>query len=416
MTRKSLIIITIVVVAMGTAFLAWRVQDTRARAEKLESEILKQLTAEEIGLIIKSEAIKSEADTNSQAAVGITENPEARRAFLKKMRDILALAAEARREGMAEDPRFKINVAYKKNLLLQNLYTSRMSKDQVKALIVPEEIQAVWSMSENEARFSQDQVTLKAIQKVYAESRETEHLNSKLEGEKLEKVRKAWAITKVFSDKAKADAEFMQKPEVKLRLRIVEAGILAFDYLNKHWRKDIKANDLEIKAYLAAHPEYDVSKKREKSEMVLRRARAGEDFSKLAAEFSEDRSTKSKGGLYENVSKDYLWPEVETAVLALEEGQIADKLIETHTGFHVVRLESKQVKKEKDGSETVKFSVRHILLQKSFAEPNSYRPDMPAPFMKAEEIAKAEVEKEKYNALVTELIQRNQIAVPDDFA
>lgn len=41
---------------------------------------------------------------------------------------------------------------------------------------------------------------------------------------------------------------------------------------------------MEIADYLAVHPEYDVKKKQEKAEMVLRRAQAGEDFSK--SEFS----------------------------------------------------------------------------------------------------------------------------------
>jgi hypothetical protein len=288
-------------------------------------------------------------------------------------------------------------------------------KKEGKGLIAPEEIRQVWNKPENEAQFNQDLSTMRAIQKAYAESHETALMNSPVEGKRLEKVRKDWAITKVFSDKAKADVEFIQKPEVKLRLRIVEAGILASDYLNKHWRDAIKATNAEISAYLAAHPEYDVNQKREKAELILKRARAGEDFSKLAEESSEDRATKDKGGLYENVGKNFLWLEVENAALALEPGQIADRLIETHSGFHVVKLEGKQVSKQKDGSEIVKFSVRHILLQSAFEEPNSSRPDIPPPFMKPEEIAKAEVEKEKYNARVRELIERNQIAVPDDF-
>ena len=35
--------------------------------------------------------------------------------------------------------------------------------------------------------------------------------------------------------------------------------------------------------------------------------------------------------------------------------------------------------------------------------------------MKAEEIAKAEVEKEKRNRFVEEIVQRNQINLPEDF-
>lgn len=411
MSKKSLILIAILLVVAVVGFLVWNFQDTRAKAAKLESEILKELSAEDIGLILKSQVV-----TDPQTGTTLKENAEARQVFLKNLRGILAMAAQARREGLAEEPNFKVNVEYKKNILLKSLYMVGLDKEQLKAFFAPEAIQAVWSNPKNEAQFSRDIETMKAIQKVYSESRETALYNSRLEGENLEKARKEWAVTKIFSDKAKAEAEFIQKPEVQLRLKIVEAGILASDYLNKHWRQDVKANDAEIKAYLAAHSEYDLGKKREKAEMILRRAKAGEDFSKLAAEFSEDRPTKSKGGLYKNVGKDILWAEVESAALALEKGQIADRLVESDKGFHIVKLEDKQIKKEKDGSQTVEFSVRHILLQNTFEEPNSDRTGIPPPFMKAEEIAKAEVEKEKYEAVVAELVKRNQITLPDDFA
>lgn len=219
----------------------------------------------------------------------------------------------------------------------------------------------------------------------------------------------------IFAHKTKTDAEFVSKPEVQLRLKIVEAGVLSADYLRKHWAKNIKATSQEIADYLANHLQYDVKKKQEKAEMVLRRAQAGEDFSKLAAEFSEDRPTKNKGGLYENIEKDSLWVEVETIALTLENGQIADKLVETHTGYHIVKLEKKQIEQAKDGSKTVKYSVRHILLQKNFEDPNNNNPEIPSPFITAEEIAKTEVEKEKRNRFVEDVIGRNQIVLPEDF-
>ena len=52
-------------------------------------------------------------------------------------------------------------------------------------------------------------------------------------------------------------------------------------------------------------------------------------------------------------------------------GQIAGALIESNTGYHIVKLENKKTKKEEDGSETVTFTARHILLQKAFEEPGS---------------------------------------------
>lgn len=408
MSKKSIVIIVALIAVVTAGFFVWRVQNTRATVEKMESEILKGLTAEEINLILKSEAM-----SDSSGVSGIAQNAETRQVFLKGMREYLALAAEARREGLSEDANFKINLELKKNILLADLYKAKLSKEQGNNYVpTKEELDTVWGKSENEKQFETDMETLRAIQTAVAKERGDKQVFQKLQGGSLIKARENWAITKAISDRAKTDVEFMNQPEVQLRLKIVESGILSTDYLRKHWAKNVRATNQEIADYLAKHPEYDVRKKREKAEMILRRAQAGEDFSKLAAEFSEDRPTKNKGGLYENIEKDTIWIEVENAALALENGQIANQLVETHTGFHIIKLENKQIS---DGNKILKYSLRQILLQKNFEDPNNTNPDIPSPFIKAEEIAKTEVEKEKRNRFVEEIIKRNEISLPEDF-
>lgn len=410
MSKKIIVAIVLIFAVLGTGFFVWRVQNTRARAEKVESEILKGLTADEINIVLNNHST-----TDSSGAAGITQSPEARQLFLKGMREYLALAAQARREGMTEDEDFEVNLAHKKNLLLADLYQAKLSADKGENYIVPkEELEAVWRDQQNEKQFTTDMDTLRRIQNSVARERGEKQAYEKLQGGALLKARENWARAKVISEKAKADTEFMKRKELELRLKILEAGILSADYLRKHWADKVRATDSEIAQYLAAHPEYDLAKKREKAELILQRAKAGEDFGKLAAEFSEDRSTKDKGGLYENVEKDSLWAEVETAALSLEKGQVATRLIETHTGFHIVKLENKQIKKEPNGKETINFSVRHILFQNGFEEPNG-RPGVPPPFMNPVEIAKAEVEREKRNKMVEEIIGRGEIVLPEDF-
>ncbi len=280
MSKKSLVIIFALFAAVCTGFLIWRVQDTGAKTAKMEAEILKGLTAEEINFVLKSES-----SNDGSGVVKIAQSAESRRAFLKAMREYLALAAQARREGLTEDSNFKINFEYKKNLLLADLYRAKLSQQQSKYYVVSEEeIKAVWSKPENEKQFEIDMDAMRAIQTAVAKERGDEQTFPKLQGGSLLKARENWARTKILSEKAKADTEFVQKREVQLRLKIVEAGILSADYLRKHWAKNIRATEQEIAAYLSAHPEYDLKKKREKAEMILQRVRAGEDFSRLAAE------------------------------------------------------------------------------------------------------------------------------------
>lgn len=411
MSKKSLIFTLLFVLAIGAGFAIWRVQEARAKAEKIEAEIVKKLTAEEINLILKSQAASDDGSIS-----GIVQTVETRQVFLKGLREYLTLAAQARREGLTEDGSFKINFEYKKNLLLADLYKAKLSKEQEKYYAVPkEQLDAVWKIEANEKQFALDMETMQSIQKAVAKERGDQFSASRLQGESLIKARETWARIKILSDTAKSDAEFIAGPEIGLRIKILEAGILSADYLRKNWANNIKADQAEIAEFVKNHPEYDVAKKRETAETVLRRVNAGEDFAKLATEFSEDRISKIKGGLYENIEKDALWIEVENAALALENGQIANRLIETHTGFHIVKLENKQIKKDATGKESVVYNVRHILLQKNFEDPANKNPEIPSPFLKAEEIAKAEIEKEKRNKFVENVSRINPIVLPEDF-
>jgi hypothetical protein len=412
MSRKLFAILTLVLVGTACGIFIWRAQDVRARSERLEAEIVRGLSDEELSLILTNQAT-----TDRGSVEFLLKTPDARRNFLKSLREHFALAAQARREGLSEDEKFRVNVEYKKNILLADLYRAKLTAAQGKYYVVPQEsIENVWRTVENEKRFELDMETLRTIQIEVAKARGDESVYTKLQGGSLEKARNNWANAKVLSDLAKADADFMAQPAIGLRFKVLEAGILSVDYLRKHWTDKIKATPAEIGNHLAANPALDVGKKREKAEAALKRVAAGEDFAKVATELSEDRSTRSKGGLYENTTPEDIWPEVANAALALEPGRFADRIVETNTGFHVVKLEKKQVVKNPDGSEKITFSVRHILLQRAFEDPLHNNPDVPAPFISAETVAKNEIERQKRDAFVSWTISKNDISIPEDVA
>lgn len=405
MPKNTLIFLLAAAALVGSGTFIWRVQNILATNDVLESETLRELSADEIHLILKSQADSGGGD--------IADNPEDRKAFLKGIREYLALAAEARREGLTQEPGFKINLEYKKDLLLAGLYRSKLERDQGSPYVVPAaELDAIWTDQANVNQFETDMATMRQIQAAVAHARSEGYTPSKLQGESLDKARAKWAQTKILAAMAKGDAAFMAQPVIELRIKLLEAGILSADYLRRHWADKVAATPSEIAAYLNEHPEYDVRRKHEKAQTVLRRALSGDDFIQLAAEFSEDRSTKSSGGLYENVEKNMLWPEVEAAALGLQNGRIAPQLVETDTGFHIVKLENKTMANAKNGGGPItKYSFRHILLQKNFEEPRS-NPDVPPPFMTAAEIAKGQVEQMKRSRLIDGIVKRNQITLP----
>ena len=144
--KKALILILILAGLAISTLLIRQNQNERARAAKLDSEILKGLSAEEIKFVLKSEAL---ADRESIAA--FQDSIEKRQVFLKGMREYLALAAEARRKNFADDRNYKINAEYKKNILLADLYRMKLSEGKDRLYVVPErEVEAVWAKAENE--------------------------------------------------------------------------------------------------------------------------------------------------------------------------------------------------------------------------------------------------------------------------
>jgi peptidyl-prolyl cis-trans isomerase SurA len=92
---------------------------------------------------------------------------------------------------------------------------------------------------------------------------------------------------------------------------------------------------------------------REKAEQALSRARAGEDFARLAREYSDDPASRQKGGELGWVRKGELVPRFEDALFRMRAGEISD-IVESSFGYHIIKLDRIR------GNER---SARHILVQ-----------------------------------------------------
>ncbi|MBP3284307.1 MAG: peptidylprolyl isomerase [Clostridia bacterium] len=82
---------------------------------------------------------------------------------------------------------------------------------------------------------------------------------------------------------------------------------------------------------------------RKTAEEVLNQVKAGEDFATLATKYSQDYGSAANGGLYQNIQKGQFVEEFENAALALNEGEMTDELVESSYGYHIIRLEKKNV-------------------------------------------------------------------------
>jgi len=90
----------------------------------------------------------------------------------------------------------------------------------------------------------------------------------------------------------------------------------------------------------------DAKKKdqRKLAEDILKRAKAGEDFGKLAKDYSDDPGSKDKGGEY-TFPRGQMVPDFEAKAFSQEPGQISD-LVPTQFGYHIIKtLEKRPAKK-----------------------------------------------------------------------
>lgn len=99
-------------------------------------------------------------------------------------------------------------------------------------------------------------------------------------------------------------------------------------------------------------------------EGLLKRARAGEDFAKLAKEFSEDPGSKDKGGEY-TFPRGEMMPEFEAAAFALKTNEVSD-IVTTSYGYHIIKL-SEHIPAQKVAFEKVAPRIKEHLTQKELA-------------------------------------------------
>ena len=95
---------------------------------------------------------------------------------------------------------------------------------------------------------------------------------------------------------------------------------------------------------------------------LLERAKAGEDFAKLAKEFSQDPATRDEGGDLGYFGHDMLPKPIEEMVFAMKIGEVRGP-VRADRGFHIIKLVDRRAKEVKPLAD-VKEELRNQLRQK----------------------------------------------------
>ena len=198
---------------------------------------------------------------------------------------------------------------------------------------------------------------------------------------------------KILSEEAKR-LGLDKDPGVREQIEIMTNDQLASELLKREVADKISVSDKEARTYYQLHrdayktPETmrvrhilvkvdkdaDLEARKaasEKALSLLKRIRAGEDFGKVAEEFSDDAGSKAKGGDLGFFQKGQMVPEFEKAAFSLKPGEVSD-IVETKYGYHIIKCEEKRAAGVVPFEEVKKGIVEKLLKQTTASKIEEY--------------------------------------------
>jgi parvulin-like peptidyl-prolyl isomerase len=365
---------------IGTLFsvglIFWQVRVSRAAAINLSPDDMSLIAA----------------DLAPQMRMRLASDDNARKEFAKNVREILALAEEARAKGYANKPEVK------RQLELARAFIIAQNYEQAQAGAPPisdADIEAFFKEPAQEERLKQFIADLKARNPMMA--------GQDIPQEQMQEIRHQLGRVLVGERRGVA-AGIDKQRKTELQILLQQARSIGSMYADDSLSKQLKATPAEIDEYMKAHPEEQVHARhilismksaerpseegeegldknaaRAKAEEVLKRVKAGENFESLAREYSTDPGSKQNGGDLGWFGHGQMVPEFEKAAFALQPGQTSE-IVESQFGFHIIKLEAKrngdpekasqeveQEKAKKLIDEIVKRQGGHVTVAENFA-------------------------------------------------
>jgi parvulin-like peptidyl-prolyl isomerase len=388
-----------IILAIGLGLVVWKAKVGGHGAGHDDAAITK-LTKEDMQNLLK--------DAPPMALKQLAENPELKQKQVDSIKEFLAVANQARKEGLADNPQIKSFLEFIRAQIVATNYDREKNKDKGSlppfSFVKKEDVDAFYQVPGNEEKFNE------LVKALTEQGKEEAPDAPEPTPEQIQQLKEQYAKVKIYekeAKEAKLGEEFERKTDLQVKLQ--QAAFLNQLYAEKVLKNKVKVTDEEVEQYIAAHPELDPKAKKAKADEISQRIKAGEDFDKLAKEFSEDPGSKDKGGLYENVKIGQMLPEFEQTALALEPGKVADNAVETKFGYHIIKLEKKGATKNKEGKDEETYDVRHILISTMFNDPkNPYGQPMPL-----SEKVKADLQEEKEKKFLDEIKASNPIVIED---
>lgn len=332
----------------------------------------------------------------------LAQSAEERRAFARDLRQMLATAEEARAAGYLTRPELKLQTELSRAFVIAQAYFKQRQDagaGGAEQVVTPAEIDAFFKETATAPQFE-------AFVQDY--SKNGPERGAPISEQKRGELRQHYGRVMVAMRKGIA-AGLDRERRTQLVIMLQQARLLAGAY-SKELTPRFKATEAEVDAHIVAHPELDSKPARAKIEGLLARVRAGEDFAKLADEFTEDPSGKGKGGDLGWFGRGMMVKPFEEAAFTLKAGEVSG-VVETVFGYHIIKVDERRAQGEAGaGGGGEQVHARHILIGFS-AAPR----DRNSPPMSPRDRARAAVEEEKRHRVLDEIVARRRVQVADDY-
>ena len=199
-----------------------------------------------------------------------------------------------------------------------------------------------------------------------------EELASSLPPQVSDAQKKDYALSYLADLKAGAqaaiDAKLDQTEDFVRRLSYAKDKLLLEAYLAAETKKQVteeKMRKLYEDSIKAMKPEMEIKARHilvpteDEAKTIAAKLKAGEDFAKLAQEFSKDPGSGKEGGDLGWFTTDRMVPEFGEAASKMKPGQVSDP-VKTQFGWHIIKVEDVREKKPPTFEE-VKDQVQQFL-------------------------------------------------------
>ncbi len=291
----------------------------------------------------------------------LADKPEEKKMFVKRIKELLALANAAERDGLGQDKEGLSQIELQTDIALRDAYEKKNPGSTPSDADINAYYQANPKVWDNFLELN-PQLTQQA-QSAPAQ---------------LENIKKRFGQIKVLAERGRQSG-LLNERATQLRVLIGRSQVLASAYVSNLQKNPEKlVTDADVEKYYSEHPEEfdevharhilisteapeepaaegDKGKKadkpkalskdeaRSKAQAILERIRKGEDFAKLAGEFSDDPGSKTNGGDLDFYAKGggFVKP-FEDALFTIKPGEVSD-LVETQFGYHIIKVEERRV-------------------------------------------------------------------------